>query len=269
MQLKVNGISYRVEVEGEGPPLLLLHGFTGSRKTWEPYLPSWTRRCQVVRVDLIGHGETDAPEDPARYAMDRAAADLAGVLDRLDISRAHVLGYSMGGRLALSFAGWFPERVETLILESSSPGLKTEAERLARRERDESLADRIEGEGVEAFVRHWEGIPLFATQERLPEEVRRAIRRERLANRAGGLANSLRGMGTGVQPSWWEGLGEIRCPVLLITGEADAKFCRIAEAMQGRLSQSEWRIVPGAGHTVHVEEPLLFDTMVMEFLLRQ
>lgn len=269
MHIHVNGVPYRVEAEGQGPALLLLHGFTGSRATWEPYLTNWTRHFQVVRVDLIGHGDSAAPPDPSRYTMDRAAADLAGILDRLQISRAHVLGYSMGGRLALSFAAWYPDQVETLLLESSSPGLKTDTERRARRERDEELADRIEREGLEAFVRYWEGIPLFASQGNLPEKVRQALRKERLAQRTHGLANSLRGMGTGAQPSWWEHLGRIPCPVLLITGELDQKFCRIAEEMKGQFSRCRWRTVPGVGHAVHVEAPRLFDTIVMEFLLHQ
>ncbi len=105
----------------------------------------------MVRLDLIGHGESEAPSDPARYRMNRAVADLTGILDRLQISRAHVLGYSMGGRLALSLAASAPARVKTLLLESSSPGLKTDAERRARQERDEALADRVEREGLEAF----------------------------------------------------------------------------------------------------------------------
>ncbi|GGA54755.1 putative 2-succinyl-6-hydroxy-2,4-cyclohexadiene-1-carboxylate synthase [Kroppenstedtia guangzhouensis] len=269
MHFHVNGVSYRVESEGQGPALLLLHGFTGSRVTWEPYLSNWTRQFQVVRVDVIGHGESDAPADPARYTMDRATADLAEILDRLQISHAHVLGYSMGGRLALSFAEWYPDRVNTLLLESSSPGLKTDAERRARREQDEALADRIEREGLESFIWYWESIPLFASQANLPEKVRQALRKERLSQRAQGLANSLRGMGTGAQPSWWGHLGKIPCPVLLITGELDGKFCRIAKEMNGQFAQCQWRVVPGAGHAVHLEVPRLFDTIVMEFLLDQ
>lgn len=268
MDLYVNGVHFQVEVEGEGPTLLLLHGFTGSRITWEPYLASWTRHFQVVRLDLIGHGESEAPSDPARYRMNRAVADLTGILDRLQISRAHVLGYSMGGRLALSLAASAPARVKTLLLESSSPGLKTDAERRARQERDEALAAWVEREGLEVFVRYWERIPLFATQANLPEKVRRGIQKERLAQRAHGLANSLRGMGTGAQPSWWGHLGEIPCPVLLITGELDAKFCRIAEEMKSQFSRCQWRSVSAVGHAVHVEAPRIFDTIVMEFLLR-
>ncbi|PTX63353.1 2-succinyl-6-hydroxy-2,4-cyclohexadiene-1-carboxylate synthase [Melghirimyces profundicolus] len=266
MRMEVGGVRYRVETDGEGPALLLLHGFTGSVKTWQPFRSSWNRHVRTVGVDLLGHGGSDAPSDPGRYAVERVTEDLAEILDRLEIRRAHVLGYSMGGRLALSFALLRPERVESLILESSSPGLSSRKERKIRRERDEALAGRIERDGVEAFVRYWEELPLFATQKRLPQTVRRAIREERLAQRAAGLAGSLRGMGTGVQPSWWDRLEELRAPVALITGEEDRKFCRIAAAMEARLSRVRRYTVPRAGHAVHVERPRLFDTIVLEWI---
>ncbi|SMO89808.1 2-succinyl-6-hydroxy-2,4-cyclohexadiene-1-carboxylate synthase [Melghirimyces algeriensis] len=267
MRMDVNGIQYHLAVKGEGPPLLLLHGFTGSLNTFAPFVPSWSRSHRVIRLDLIGHGQTDAPQIPDRYTMEEVGKDLRVILDQLEIKRTHILGYSMGGRLALSFALMYPERVESLLLESSSPGLRTEAERRARRKQDASLADWIEREGMEAFVRYWEGIPLFSTQKRLSERVRRHIREERLANRAEGLAGSLRGMGTGRQPSWWDHLQCVKQPVALITGEEDQKFCRIADAMeQGFPFARQWR-VSRAGHAVHVEQPHIFDKIVKGFLL--
>ena len=147
--------------------------------------------------------------------------------------------------------------------------MKTDAERRARREQDEALADRIEREGLESFIWYWESIPLFASQANLPEKVRQALRKERLSQRAQGLANSLRGMGTGAQPSWWGHLGKIPCPVLLITGELDGSFVGLRKEMNGQFAQCQWRVVPGAGHAVHLEVPRLFDTIVMEFLLDQ
>ncbi len=269
MHFHVNGVSYRVESEGQGPALLLLHGFTGSRVTWEPYLSNWTRQFQVVRVDVIGHGESDAQRS-ARYTMDRATADLAEILDRLQISHAHVLGYSMGGRLALSFAEWYPDRVNTLLLESSSPGLKTDAERRARREQDEALADP-DRKGRVGIIYLVLGKYSSVCQSGEPAGKSATGLAERAAVPTGpkGWPNSLRGMGTGAQPSWWGHLGKIQCPVLLITGELDGKFCRIAKEMNGQFAQCQWRVVPGAGHAVHLEVPRLFDTIVMEFLLDQ
>ncbi|AGT33215.1 esterase [Geobacillus genomosp. 3] len=263
--MEVNGIRYHVKQYGEGEPLLLLHGFTGSADTWAPLVPSWPE-FRLIAVDLPGHGRTEAPKSADRYRMEQAAADLAALLDNVGIEKANVLGYSMGGRLALSFAIWHPHRVRRLVLESSSPGLKTEAERRARREADEALAQRIERDGVRAFVDDWEQLPLFATQKRLPKPVREAIRRERLRHTEQGLANSLRGMGTGMQPSWWERLGELAMPVLLLCGKHDDKFCRIAADMHARLANSELVCVEDAGHAIHVEQPGIFAKIVSEFI---
>ncbi|OYD07293.1 2-succinyl-6-hydroxy-2,4-cyclohexadiene-1-carboxylate synthase [Paludifilum halophilum] len=264
--MRVNGLRYHLKVSGEGTPLLLLHGFTGSASDWEPFVQQWKADYRIIRVDLIGHGQTEAPEDHRRYGVEPAAADLAAILDALHIRRAHLLGYSMGGRLALSFALLHPDRVRSLILESSSPGLADEAAREERMHSDAALADRIEKEGVESFVAGWEEIPLFATQKRLPESIRLRIREQRLRNRPKGLAGSLRGMGTGTQPSWWSRLDQLNRPVLLIVGEWDEKFRKIAEEMKKRLLRAETVIVPKAGHTVHVEHPESFGIIVVDFM---
>jgi len=266
LRLQLDGLSYHVEVAGDGPPLLLLHGFTGCAAVWRPFLPAWARRRRIVAVDLPGHGRTDAPRDPARCRTERVADDLCRLMDRLSIGKAAVLGYSMGGRLALSLAMLAPERVSALIVESGSPGLADAGERLARARQDEELAARIERDGVEAFVDDWENLPLFSTVRRMPERVRHELRRMRLANRPDGLAASLRGMGTGVQPSWWDRLPSLAVPVQLIVGELDGKFRRIAERMQALLPDARLAVVPDAGHLVHVEKPEIFATIVMHFL---
>src|SRR2546421_5445415 len=90
----VNGIGLNVEVAGAGPPLLLLHGFTGSAATWDRHLPALAGYATTIAIDLIGHGASDAPADPVRYAMSHCIADLLAVLDRLGVGRAGVLGYS-------------------------------------------------------------------------------------------------------------------------------------------------------------------------------
>lgn len=251
---------------GEGPPLLMLHGFTGSLKTWEPFVPRWSGQYKLVMVDVIGHGKSDAPPDPARYGMDFATRDLASLCDALNIKTCAVLGYSMGGRLALAFATRYPERVNALILVSSSPGLKGESERQARVKQDEQLATFIEQNGVRAFVERWEKLPLFASQSRLPRPVREKIRRGRLQNSANGLANSLRGMGTGRQPSLWEAIKKANVPTLLLVGEEDLKFSRIAEEMERLMPRATRCQVPAVGHAVHVEQPDVFDKIVRDYL---
>jgi 2-succinyl-6-hydroxy-2,4-cyclohexadiene-1-carboxylate synthase len=266
MQIQVNGIKLHVEISGDGPPLLLLHGFTGSCRTWDPFLHSWTKSNRVIAVDIIGHGESEAPVDPARYSMENGVEDLAALLDYLEIGEVSVLGYSMGGRLALSFTVLQPARVRALLLESSSPGLKTSGEKEARAAQDEKLAERIELEGIGWFTEYWENIPLFQSLKRLPEEVQLKINRQRLNNQSIGLANSLRGMGTGAQCSWWNDLKALQMPVLLIAGEQDEKFCQIAREMETLFANGSLITIPQAGHMIHVEQAEMFDTIVRNYL---
>jgi 2-succinyl-6-hydroxy-2,4-cyclohexadiene-1-carboxylate synthase len=238
----------------------------GSARTWQAHLPAFTDRYRVIAPDLIGHGLSAAPADSAHYSMARCIADLAAILDYYRLDSVHVLGYSMGGRVALSFAVAHPERVASLILESASPGIADPEERRKRVTADEALAERLERDGLAAFVDHWEHLPLFASQRHLPAQTRAALHSQRMQNNAGGLANSLRGMGTGVQPSLWDRLAGVTMPTLIIAGALDVKFVDIGQAMAQRLPQARLAIVPGAGHTVHLERPAAFERLVLDHL---
>lgn len=264
-----DGVALNVEVQGQGPALLLLHGFTGAATSWARVRPALNEHYTTIAVDMLGHGTSDAPTDPARYRMAQCSADLAEVLTQLAVPHAVVLGYSMGGRVALHFALKHPTRVRALILESASPGLAEAAERAARTANDEALAQRIEQEGVEAFVAAWERLPLFATQARLPEAVQNELRAQRLRNQPQGLANSLRGLGTGVQPSLWAELSTLTTPTLVLAGELDTKFTTLAVAMARALTHAHLRLLPNAGHTLHLETPSTFVQAVVEFLQKQ
>jgi 2-succinyl-6-hydroxy-2,4-cyclohexadiene-1-carboxylate synthase len=266
MKTLINGVRYHVEQCGDGFPLVLLHGFTGAASTWKPFCPMWGQHSTLLMVDLIGHGGTESPGDMARYDIQKAANDLKELLDQLGIEKADLLGYSMGGRTAITFASLFPERVRKLVLESTTPGLVNSEDRDARIQQDHKLADKIESEGVERFIDFWESIPLFRSQLNLPEEVREQIRSQRLRNDPVGLANSLRGMGTGAQPSWWNQLENFDFETLLITGELDEKFCKIATDMASRLPNPTYLTINGCGHAIHVEEREKFGTIVSEFL---
>lgn len=269
MNLTIRGVSYHIEMKGQGQPLLLLHGFTGSLNTWQFFESTCSDHFKLVMIDIIGHGKTDCPADPQRYTMREASKDIVVLLDQFHLDRVHVLGYSMGGRLALSFASLFPERVRSLILESASPGLRTAAERKARRIHDQDLAESIMKDGILSFVDSWENVPLFDTQKRLPQSIQDNVRKERLSNRKEGLSCSLLGMGTGSQPPLWGRLHELSFPVLLITGQLDPKFSTIAGEMKQLLRNAEFKSVPGAGHNVHLEKAVIFSDIVRSFLFEK
>lgn len=263
----VRGCRYHVQTVGEGAPAtLLLHGFTGSADVWASFTEDFPTPGQRVAVDLLGHGRTDAPASPVRYSMSETIADLAALMTELGHETFDLIGYSMGGRIALAFALTHPERVQRLLLESASPGLRTEAERAMRRQSDAALADLILQQGMPAFVDRWEQTPLFASQARLAPEVLERQRVVRLSHQPIGLANSLLGIGTGSQPSYWDELHTLQLPVLLVTGELDEKYTAIAEAMLTILPNARHADVPGAGHTVHLEEPDLYRGILVGFL---
>ncbi len=267
--VEVDGLSFYVEQDGrEGPPVVLLHGFTGSRSAWLSLIPHLWGDYRPIAIDLIGHGRSASPASVERYHMDRAVDDLVAAVRSLGHERAVWLGYSLGGRTALQLAVRHPEAVSALILEGASAGLATEAERVARVEADERLAQLAERD-IEAFIDHWESIPLWDSQRaNLTEEQQQALRRGRSAQRGEGLANSLRGMGTGTQRWVGDRLSEIRVPVLLMAGSLDTKYCEIAREMAQAIPDATVHLIEGAGHAAHLERPAEFNAAVMAFLGR-
>lgn len=264
----VNGQTYYVTntVNGEKPVLLMLHGFTGSNKTFQESITHLEEHFSIVAPDLLGHGKTDSPDEITRYSIERIVDDLVTILQELKIMQCFVLGYSMGGRVATAFASAHPEMVRGLILVSSSPGLAQKDLQESRVQADNRLADMLETEGIRSFVDYWEKLALFASQEVLSDELKKRIRLERLAQNPNGLAMSLRGMGTGKQPSYWNHLADFTVPVLLMTGSLDEKFEKIAQEMQQLLPNSTHVTVQNAGHAVYLEQPNIFLSQLTNWL---
>lgn len=263
MYFSINDASYWYEVHGDGIPLVMLHGFTGSTVTWKQFIAKREKGIKIITIDLPGHGKT---QTPSPKSMEACCTDLMELFNHLQLNTFHLLGYSMGGRTALSFAMHYPEKVQSLILESASPGLKREKERMQRVEKDESLARMIESEGLDSFIHFWEGIPLFDSQKNLSKKQQEAVRMERLSQTAQGLTQSLHAMGTGAQPSWWGMLHQIMIPVLLLVGAYDSKFIQINSGMKDLLPNSHFEVIEDAGHAIHVEQSDIFGKMVNGFI---
>jgi 2-succinyl-6-hydroxy-2,4-cyclohexadiene-1-carboxylate synthase len=227
--------------------IVLLHGFTQTGASWQPTVAALGERYRALAPDLRGHGVAAAAR-PVDF--DAVQADVLALAP----PRFALAGYSMGGRIALSLAlsGAARERVSRLVLVGASPGLADPAERRARRAADEALADRIAGEGIEAFASRWSSLPLFEGQ---PRDVAVAAHATRLAQSPAGLAAALRGLGTGVMEPLWERLPDLHIPVTLVVGERDAKFREIAERMAAALPDATLHAVPEAGHAVQLEQP--------------
>ena len=236
----------------------------GSSEDWRGLTASIGGRAFAVTVDLPGHGAS-LGLPPEAYTIEGAARAVVGVLDEMGLERAAVVGYSMGGRLALYLALRYPERWTGVFLESASPGLKSAQERAARRAADEEKARRLETGDFEAFLRDWYEQPLFAPLARNEELLCRTVEARR-ANDPPELARSLLGMGTGVQPSLWEELAGLRGPTLAVAGELDEKFVGISRRMAALGPRVETAIVPGAGHTVHAEAPERYSALLQDLL---
>jgi len=238
--------------------LLLLHGFTGSHDAWAEHRLAFEREFDLLAPDLPGHGAS--PE----AASVEATAD--GLARQLGGSRAHVLGYSLGARIALRLAVAHPEVVDRLVLESPSAGIADDAEREARRHADVQLAEDIERDGIEAFVDRWERNPVFTSHAALDPAVAARQRAVRLAHDPLGLAQSLRLAGQGAMQPLHTQLREIRRPTLVVVGALDPARPRAEDVADG-IPAALLAVVDGAGHTPHLERPDAFRRLVIEFLL--
>ncbi len=250
-------------------PLLALHGFTGAGADFAPLAAALGARGagSLWAPTLLGHGE-EALTDPAPYAFEAQATAVTSLRAALGLERPVLLGYSFGGRLALAALTAGAEDFAAAVLVGATPGLQEPGERAARAAEDERRAARIEALGVRAFLAEWAAHPLIATQRRIAPAHRARMARERARHTPHGLAHALREAGTGRMEPLWDRLGEVRCPVLLVTGAEDAKFTAIAAAMARRLPRAERAVVPGAGHCAHLERPEATAAAMADFLKR-
>ena len=238
---------------GEGTPVTLLHGFTQSGRSWKETISAMPQGWRWVVPDLRGHGETRI-QPGAPVTMDACTADLVMLWDHLGISRTHLVGYSMGGRLALHVAVKRPERILSLLTIGAHAGLEDEA-RQERRRADEELAERIERDGLEAFVTYWSALPLFAGIESRGSAVVADLRAERMRNGVDGLAASLRGMGAGAMEPLWNELSRVESPATFVAGQLDPGYIASAKRLAAAVPDGTVEVVPDAGHSVHQERP--------------
>jgi 2-succinyl-6-hydroxy-2,4-cyclohexadiene-1-carboxylate synthase len=260
-----DGVAYDVHDTGHGPALVLLHGFAGSSRSWEPVAHALGDGRRLVAIDLLGHGGSDGPP-PERHAIGRQAADLAWLIEGQCEGPVDILGYSLGARIALWLALTAPELVRRLVLESPSPGIDAAAEREARVAADERWATLLESGDLAAFHDAWEAQPVFASRAGLPDEARTELREIHLGSSARGLAASLRGAGHGVMPPLHDRLASLPIPVSVIAGALDPVGLERATTVARLLPHARLEIIPDAGHAPHLERPTTFVALANDFL---
>jgi 2-succinyl-6-hydroxy-2,4-cyclohexadiene-1-carboxylate synthase len=235
------------------PPIALLHGFTQTATCWGPFADKLSATHSVVAIDLPGHGGSGE----VRADLEQATAFVAS-----SIERSIVIGYSLGGRIALHLALGHPQLVERLVVIGATGGLDSEKERAERRVADESLADHLEDIGVDAFLDEWLSQPMFAS---LTAE--QSFRELRATNSAAGLASSLRLCGTGTQESLWSRLGELTMPVLVIAGANDEKFTHLGHRLVESIgTNASIQLIDNAGHSAQLEDPTATASAITKWL---
>ncbi|MEO0770354.1 MAG: 2-succinyl-6-hydroxy-2,4-cyclohexadiene-1-carboxylate synthase [Cyanobacteria bacterium J06649_4] len=261
-------IHYVIAGRPEQPALLLLHGFLGSHADFLPLLPTLSQHFYCIVPDLPGHGKTLAKANT--YNFSETANSLRALLFQLDISQTHLLGYSMGGRLALYFTCLFPTLVLRAVLESASPGLQSIEERTARQKKDDAIAHTLETIPLKTFLTRWYSLPLFSDLKQHDKPYQQMLERREI-NNPYTLAQALRGLSTGRQPPLWNNLKAIECPLLLLTGELDSKFVVLNQKMlaichQNTASLATLAVIKNCGHSVHLVNPAAYLETVVQFL---
>lgn len=249
---------------GDGPAVVMLHGFAGRGFLWRDLAPGLPGGLRYLAPDLPGHGETRWPHAGASF--DDLVQALARLITEAGAAPARLLGYSLGGRLALALAVNHPRLLDRLVMESASSGLEDAGERARRAAADDALADFILTDGVAAFAERWAAQPLFATQSAVEAGRLEGQRRARVSHSPADLAAALRALSPGRQPPLASRLPGVTAPTLLVAGELDSKFRTIADGIARAMPRASVQVIPGAGHNTHLEKPEAFLACAGAFL---
>jgi pimeloyl-ACP methyl ester carboxylesterase len=248
MKARLNGIEIDYDVSGNGPVVLLGHGYGSTRHMWDAQHGALGDRWRVVSWDMRGHGQTDSPDDPKQYSAAHTVADMRALLQHLGVQRAIVGGLSLGGYVSLAFYLTHPEMVEALVICDSGPGYRNAEARAAWNARAHERAAGLEAKGLDALSRR-------------SAETQQAVHRS-----AQGLAHAARGMLAQEGSLVIDGLASIRVPTLVVVGDQDQPFVAPCEYMAKKIPRARLEVIPGAGHSSNLDQPDTFNRVVREFL---
>lgn len=257
---------YSLNHNAHKPIILFLHGFMGNIHEFDEVIKLLFDDFSYLIIDLPGHGKTQVLDDEY-YTMASTATAIIQLLDQLKIDQCYLIGYSLGGRLALYLTLHFPSRFIKVILESASPGLATEMARLARIKSDAQIARKlnriINKDDFYHFLNNWYQQRIFGKIKNHPQY--QSMIASRLTNYPPNLVKSLQFMGTGSQPCLWELLTENTIPLLLLVGEEDQKFIDINIAITEKCNFAKLQIIHDVGHNIHLENTLAVVQNIQDF----
>lgn len=238
--------------------LICLHGFLGSGADFDPLLPKFIQS---------GYHNIHCPD---------LSSDLDGVVNRIQSfiqssteGSVDLLGYSMGGRIALHVTHQHPSWIKNLILIGASPGIQNETDRKKRLDHDIRLVHRLKQMGIKAFVNEWMENPIIRSQKNIPKNIRDKMIQRRYEMDPELVSQSLILLGTGALPSLWKELKNIQTPTTLITGDLDTKFCGISSRMAELMPNASHLNIPNVGHAAHLENIVGFTDAFLAFEPKQ
>jgi 2-succinyl-6-hydroxy-2,4-cyclohexadiene-1-carboxylate synthase len=237
----------------------------GAGADWLPMAKLWANHFFCLMPDLPGHGHNTHRSIAQPLDFDVVVAELKLFLKQLELDQVSLVGYSLGGRIALYAATQFPEKIRALVLESCTAGIGDEQARRERAEADDKQAETLLAQGIENFVEQWYELDLFSTLKRHPRLLAE-IKAKRKKNDPAWVAKILKELSPGRQPSLWEKLGSLPMPVMLVAGGLDAKYAELAARVGSQIPEATVEIIPEVGHNVHLENPGQFSEVVTVFL---
>ncbi|MDP3748315.1 MAG: alpha/beta fold hydrolase [Phenylobacterium sp.] len=247
-KLNRDGVEIYYEVHGEGPPLLLTHGFSATAQMWKGQIDSLAPHFQLITWDMRGHGQSDYPVDPAAYSEEATVADMAAILDAVGAKDAIIGGLSLGGYMSLAFHLAHPERTRALLIIDTGPGYKKDEAREGWNANALKRADRYDTDGLGLL-------------EKGSAETRTARHRD-----ATGLAHAARGMLTQRDARVIESLPHIAVPALVVVGADDTPFLAASDYMAGKIPNARKVVIEGAGHAANIDQPAAFNAALLNFL---
>lgn len=247
-KLNRDGVNLNYEIHGNGPAILLSHGYSATLEMWRGQVAPLSGDYQLILWDMRGHGQTDSPDDPSAYSEDATVADMAALLDAVGAERAILCGMSLGGYMSLVFCRVHPERVRALLLVDTGPGFKNDEARAAWNKRALETASGFETQGLAA---------LQARSREMAMSTHRS---------AAGLARAARGMLAQRDARVMKSLPEIKVPALIIVGGDDRPFLASADYMAAKIPNANKIVIPDAGHASNLDQPEMFNQAVTRFL---
>ncbi|WP_010233903.1 2-succinyl-6-hydroxy-2,4-cyclohexadiene-1-carboxylate synthase [Clostridium arbusti] len=263
MIIEIENIKYYFQIKGVGKPIICLHGFSENLSTWNLLK---LEGYQLILIDFIGHGKSDKPYSRKYYSLKVMIKHLNKIIYELNLKKYSMLGYSMGGRIALAYAIAYSNEIDKLILESTSYGEAGFINRLKRRRKDLNLAKSILKDGIEWFDDYWSNLSIFESQRKLSKSITDEIRKRRLSNRTYALSNTLMCSGQGKFPCMKSNIRKLSMPLLYISGEYDKKYRHVGENFKKFNANIKHETIKGVGHNTHIEDPNAFIEVLSKFL---